>query len=294
MRKQLIGLLASVALVGAPALVYAQTDTSGQDQNQQPAGQTQGGSSTIQEEPNTSTSTQSTTTQSTQESQGTGGAGTAGTTDQGTSTQDKNPDQYGTGGSSTAGQTGSMGATAGMTEGQQELSGKVVKAEKHTLYIEQNGAIVPLHISSTTVYEGTGLKSLKDLKPGQDVRASFDVKNKTTNEAKKISLSGEGGAGLNETTPSQPGSSTGGTMNQGSTVPPEQNPGTGGSGTMGTQGNQPSTPGGTDNSGTMGSQPDNTNPSNPSSPSTPGSTGGSSTGGSSTGGSSSGGSGTAE
>lgn len=69
-----------------------------------------------------------------------------------------------------------------------ELSGKVVKADSRTLYLEHMGAIVPLKLDDKTEFAGEGLKSSRDLAAGQEVRASFTVEKETTNVATRISL----------------------------------------------------------------------------------------------------------
>jgi hypothetical protein len=82
-----------------------------------------------------------------------------------------------------------------------ELTGKVVKVQGKTLYLEHMGAVVPLSIDSKTKFE-EGWKSAKDIKEGQQVRASFEVKNQTSNVAKSIGPSaetGQGGSGLDTT-----------------------------------------------------------------------------------------------
>ena len=85
----------------------------------------------------------------------------------------------------------------GMSE--QELTGEVVKVEGKTVYLKQEqGAVVPLRIDQSTQFE-EGWRSAKDIKEGQQVRASFQIKNQTSNVAKKIGPSmetGQGGSGL--------------------------------------------------------------------------------------------------
>ena len=227
MRNKLIGLIASAALVGAPAFAAAQ-DTGATDQTTQPS--------------------QSSSTSSTPQDQ----------TQQGTSDQ--------TSGSAVGG-----AGQAGTEVGQNEITGRVVKAERHTVYLEHMGLVIPLHVTSQTKFTDPTVKSAKDLKEGQDVRASFSIKNRTQNEAQSISLAGQGGAGLQEQQPSQGGTmgqpygtpsgqqpsgteqQPSGTEQQPTTPPTDQ--GTGGAGTQGTdQGTQGTTnPSGSDQ-GTQGSQ----------------------------------------
>ncbi len=115
-----------------------------------------------------------------------------------------------------------------------ELTGKVVKADKKTLYVEHMGAVVQLKLDKKTQYEDS-LKSASDLKEGQEVRASFLVEKGTTNLATRIRLesdSGKGGSGFSTDlnrgvlpggTPSLP--PTGTEMRSSDLVPqPERNP----------------------------------------------------------------------
>ena len=222
MRNKLIGLIASAALLGAPAFAAAQSDTGSTDQTTQSS---------------QSSSTSSTSTQDQ------GQQGQAGQTQQGTSDQ--------TQGSAVGG-----AGQAGTEVGQNEITGRVVKAERHTIYLEHMGLVIPLHVTSQTQFTDPSVKSPRDLKEGQDVRASFSIKNRTQNVAQSISLAGQGGAGLQEQgtqggTMGQPYGTQGqqqpsGTENQG-TQGTEQQPGTGGSGDQGTMNPSP-------NSGDQGTQ----------------------------------------
>ncbi len=121
-------------------------------------------------------------------SQGTGGTGS-------TDTQGST----GSMGGGSAGSTGSMGGSAGGSMGsmgamgEQSMEGRVLKADKTTITIEHNGAAIPLWVSSSTSFQG--VKSVKEIKEGQQVRASFDLK-KDKNELKSVEvLGGTGGAG---------------------------------------------------------------------------------------------------
>jgi len=104
-----------------------------------------------------------------------------------------------------------------------ELTGKIVKADKTMVWVDHMGAVVPLKIDQKTKFEGTSLTHAKDLKEGQEIRANFEVKNKTSNVAKSISLSsdmesGKGGSGLDtgmENTPPGGDSSMNGTGGSG-------------------------------------------------------------------------------
>ncbi|QSQ16778.1 hypothetical protein [Myxococcus landrumensis] len=92
-----------------------------------------------------------------------------------------------------------MGSSSAM--GQKELSGKVVKAESSKVFVQDaQGAVVTLDIDKSTMFTDPTLKKAKDLKEGQEIRASFEVK-ETKNMAKSISLSGTGGTGKDVMSP---------------------------------------------------------------------------------------------
>lgn len=237
MKTKVIGLLAGLALIGAPALAQ-DTSSSSQSTQSQPSEQTQ-------------PSDQSTQLPSTPSDQsGTGGSGTS-----------LPSDQSGTGGSA----TGSMGEQAQA----QEVTGTVVKAERHTVYIQSQGqgAVIPLKVDSKTKFESPGVTRARDLKPGQEIRASFSVKDQTENRAESIQLSGEGGSGSMGTPGTLPGSSPGSTDQGGTTVPESQPPGSTDQGTMGGQGGS-----GTDTT-TPGSSTSPDSTTTPDSTQTPGSSG---------------------
>ncbi|WP_342380839.1 hypothetical protein NVS55_14340 [Myxococcus stipitatus] len=96
---------------------------------------------------------------------------------------------------------GGSGSTMGSAMGQKELSGKVVKAESSKVFVQDaQGAVVTLDIDKSTMFTDPTLKKAKDLKEGQEIRASFEVK-ETKNMAKSISLSGTGGTGKDVMSP---------------------------------------------------------------------------------------------
>jgi hypothetical protein len=78
------------------------------------------------------------------------------------------------------------GEGTGASEDSKELSGKVIKSEANTLYLEHMGAVVPVEIASETRF--SGVQSANQLAEGQDVRASFTVQAETRNVAETISL----------------------------------------------------------------------------------------------------------
>ncbi len=109
--------------------------------------------------------------------------------------------------------TGGTGQQMGQMGGQ-EIQGTVLKAERNKLVIDYQGAAVPFEVKKDTQFQG--VKGIKEIKEGQQVRASFEVKNKDKNELKSIEVMGAGGTGAEEPQPGmeQPGSEhpgTGGT-----------------------------------------------------------------------------------
>lgn len=82
-----------------------------------------------------------------------------------------------------------------------EVTGKVVRADASTVWIDHMGAVIPLKIDANTRFESAGIAHRKDLKEGQEIRASFRVQDKVTNVADSIWLEGATG------TATQPGSS---------------------------------------------------------------------------------------
>ncbi|RKH69909.1 hypothetical protein [Corallococcus aberystwythensis] len=155
--KKLIGVFASVALLGS-GVAFAQDST------------TQGA-----QQPSTSSGSM----------QGSPGSGTG------------SPDAVGGSGSSAAHSTGSSSMT-----GSNELTGKVVKSESKKVYVSStSGAVVPLDIDSKTQFTDPSMKNAKSLKEGQEIRASFQVKDEK-NMATSISpSSGTGGSGTDVMSP---------------------------------------------------------------------------------------------
>jgi len=78
---------------------------------------------------------------------------------------------------------GAAPAAAGETK---ELGGKVIKSEANTIYLDHMGAVVPMEIARHTTF--SGVRSAVDLAEGQEVRASFTVKNGTKNVADTVSV----------------------------------------------------------------------------------------------------------
>jgi hypothetical protein len=78
-----------------------------------------------------------------------------------------------------------------------QLTGRVVKTDSSTVWVEHLGAVIPLKVDSNTRFDSASIQRAKDLKEGQEIRASFTINNKTDNLAKSISLSSAtGGSGL--------------------------------------------------------------------------------------------------
>lgn len=96
----------------------------------------------------------------------------------------------------------SMQGRSSSTASNNELTGTVVKISGKTLWMEHMGAVVPLKIGASTRFDDPSIKRVKDLKEGQEIRASFVVQGKTTNVAQSISLSndtsGRGGSGFKD------------------------------------------------------------------------------------------------
>jgi len=109
-----------------------------------------------------------------------------------------------------------------------QLLGTVVESKSHTLYLQHMGAVVPLRVDKSTDLAGLSGKKLSDLKPGDEVQVSFQVKNKIDNVATKIgtpSNTGTGGSGLGTTSGSAGmARPSGEDTNVGKPVYPEEQP----------------------------------------------------------------------
>ncbi|NOJ80725.1 RNA-binding protein [Myxococcus xanthus] len=161
--KKLVGVFATIAMLGAGTALANNDENKPKDSSAAQGGSGQVGQTEIQ---------QDTTT-----------------IERETSTRPTEPGQGG---------SGTMGHQANM--GQKELSGRVVKAESDKIFVDMHGAVVPLEVDRSTRFSDPTLKKAKDLRPGQEIRASYEVK-ETKNVAKSISLSGTGGAGDSTLTP---------------------------------------------------------------------------------------------
>jgi hypothetical protein len=166
------------------------------------------------------------------------GSGAAFANDQKTKDSQQTQSQGATGGSGSMGsQAGQSGQTSGQTSGQSgqsgttqqlsgnQLTGRVVKSDSKMVWLEHSGAIVPLKIDKNTQFTDPTLKGARDIKEGDEIRASFEVR-KTDNVATSIQKSsvGMGGSGTEVMSPDS-------SINQSPGTLPPSNDGTGGSGT---------------------------------------------------------------
>lgn len=67
---------------------------------------------------------------------------------------------------------------------EQQLDGKIARASGTMVDVDYEGAIVPLKVDKDTQF--TGVKSVRELKEGDQIRASFRLENGTTNVATKV------------------------------------------------------------------------------------------------------------
>jgi hypothetical protein len=168
MTKKLVGLVASVALLGSGmALAEDQSKNQQTQQQGQLGGDTFGGSG--------------------QQGQ-TGGEALGGSGQQ---------DQMG-------GQHGQMGGQYGQTGsqhgqmGEKQITGTVVKSSSNMLHLRTDNGIIPVKVNKDTQFQDPNVKRVRDLKEGQQVRASFDIQG-TDNVAKSISLeTGTGGSMMDD------------------------------------------------------------------------------------------------
>jgi hypothetical protein len=86
--------------------------------------------------------------------------------------------------------------------GAMQLTGTVVKSSSNLLHLRTDNGIVPLKVTRETKFDDGSVKRAKDLKEGQQVRASFNISG-TENVVTNISLSTDsgsdtGGSGLDQ------------------------------------------------------------------------------------------------
>jgi hypothetical protein len=86
------------------------------------------------------------------------------------------------------------------TRQQQEIQGRIASVQGNWINLEHEGALVPLKTDQQTQFQSEGerqIKSARELRPGDEVRASFRAEG-TINNAERIQLSGEGRGGAGE------------------------------------------------------------------------------------------------
>lgn len=75
---------------------------------------------------------------------------------------------------------------------ERQLSGKVLKADRNTVIIEYDNAAVPFQVQRDTEFKG--VTSAQSLKEGQEVRASYELKD-NRNVLKSLEFMGKPGTG---------------------------------------------------------------------------------------------------
>ena len=161
MKRNLVGMIASLSLLSGAAALAGDVDSASQRTTQ--------------------TTTHSTATIKTDRSDG----------DADKMASDKMKDSQLKDDSTVGDSKDTSGAMGAAPIAARELQGELVKMEGKMLWVKHMGALVPLKIDKNTRFDDK-----KDLKEGQDVRASFTVKGKTTNLATSVSLqAGTGGSG---------------------------------------------------------------------------------------------------
>ena len=68
------------------------------------------------------------------------------------------------------------------------MEGTVLKADKHVLLLKMHGALIPVHVTTRTHFEG-GRDQLRQFAPGEQVRVSLRSDSQTLNEARSVGLS---------------------------------------------------------------------------------------------------------
>lgn len=123
-----------------------------------------------------------------------------------------------------------MDASASKTE----VTGTVINANDKMLSLRNDkGESVPLKINEQTRFDDPAVKQISDLKPGQEVRASYSVDG-ADNVATEVQVLGaKGGSGMEGQPPAE-GSDTGGSGDMNAPDAGAQEPDTGGSGNLGT------------------------------------------------------------
>ncbi|MGC4119722.1 MAG: hypothetical protein QM765_35145 [Myxococcales bacterium] len=95
-------------------------------------------------------------------------------------------DKGGTGGTG----SGYEGSTSGSATSYHSITGKVLESSGGKLTIVSKGTAIPFDVQGDTKFDG--ISSAKDLKPGDEVRASFELKNGTNELMSVAKVSGGG------------------------------------------------------------------------------------------------------
>ncbi|HZH78125.1 MAG TPA: hypothetical protein VEY88_19000 [Archangium sp.] len=114
------------------------------------------------------------------------------------------------------GQMGGSQTASAQQMGEKQVSGTVVKSSSTLLHLRTDNGIIPIKVGKDIKIDDPSVKRVRDLKEGQQVRASFDIQG-TDNVAKSISLdTNMGGSGLDSDTGinQQPGDVGGSGMDQ--------------------------------------------------------------------------------
>jgi hypothetical protein len=192
MTKKLVGLFASVALLGSGMALAQDTNT---DQQTQGSGQLGGdatGGSGIQGQVGGSGSGSGSQVGGSGSGSQVGGSGSGSQVGgSGSGSQ--------VGGSQAGGSSAQMGGASAQM-GEKQVSGTVVKSSSTLVHVQTDQGVIPLKVGRDTKFEDPSVKRARDLKEGQQIRASFDIKG-TDNVAKSISLDASmGGSGLDSDT----------------------------------------------------------------------------------------------
>jgi hypothetical protein len=98
------------------------------------------------------------------------------------------------------GQTGGSQMAGAQQMGEKQVTGTVVKSSSTLLHLRTDNGIIPIKVGRDIKIDDPTVKRVRDLKEGQQVRASFDIQG-TDNVAKSISLDASmGGSGLDSDT----------------------------------------------------------------------------------------------
>ena len=194
MTRKLLGLLAAFALVGSgAALAGGDYGKGGSGQEELPPSEAgTGGSETSGDSALPPESSSAPADQS-----GVGGSGQEGAADQSGVILDEQPGTGGSGSTPTAKeQKDPMMGQGQMQQNGGEISGKIVKRTGKTIFVDHMGLVVPVEIASATKFDDPKLKKAADLKKGDEVKLTVEVKNETQNVAQTVSVtSGTGGSG---------------------------------------------------------------------------------------------------